>query len=80
MVDGLVARIGRADRLDLCMAYVLALPWVTSVVVGIESEAQLKSNLLRVQSRPLSSAEVAEVNAVVPMLPETLLNPAAWKH
>ena len=79
ILDDLVAKLRRADRTDLCIAYVRSLPWVTSVVLGMESNAQLSHNLAAVQRPPLSSEERAHVDSAIPDLPESLLNPALWR-
>jgi spore coat polysaccharide biosynthesis protein SpsF len=79
ILDDLVARLGRADRTDLCIAYVRSLPWVTSVVLGMDSSEQLLRNLAAVQRRPLSFDERAHVDSAIPDLPESLLNPALWR-
>jgi len=76
-LDSLAREFGRLDRLDLCLAYVRALPWVSSLVVGMESTAQLCANLRYLQRPPLSSGELAAVGGAA--LPEALLNPALWE-
>lgn len=78
-LDGLVVELGRVDRVDLCMAYTAALPWVTSLVVGVESLEQLRVNLGRAQAPSLSAEELVIVAAKIPALPETLVNPALWR-
>jgi spore coat polysaccharide biosynthesis protein SpsF (cytidylyltransferase family)/aryl-alcohol dehydrogenase-like predicted oxidoreductase len=79
-LDELTARLGRRDRVDLCMAYAAALPWVTSLVVGVESVQQLRANLQHAQAPRLSREELALVDAAIPPLPEALLNPALWRN
>jgi spore coat polysaccharide biosynthesis protein SpsF (cytidylyltransferase family)/aryl-alcohol dehydrogenase-like predicted oxidoreductase len=78
-LDELVRLLGRRDRVDLCMSYVAAVPWVGSLVVGMESVEQLKVNLGRVQAPILSPSEMAVVSERIPVLPESLLNPALWR-
>ncbi|MEP7056223.1 MAG: aldo/keto reductase [Caldimonas sp.] len=79
-IDHWVAALNRTDRIDLCMAYVRGLPWVTSLVVGMEDAAQLRANLGYMQRPALSPAEIARVNASLPDLPEAFLNPARWSN
>jgi aryl-alcohol dehydrogenase-like predicted oxidoreductase len=74
----LCATLGRRNRSDLCMAYVRAFPWVTTLVLGVERRDQLEELLQNVRERPLSTSEVKEVQAVFPAVPERLLNPANW--
>jgi spore coat polysaccharide biosynthesis protein SpsF (cytidylyltransferase family)/aryl-alcohol dehydrogenase-like predicted oxidoreductase len=78
-LDELADSFGRIDRLDLCLAYVLALPWVTSLVVGVESVAQLRLNLRYVRLPKLSPNEMDVVAKTIPTLPMELLNPAFWR-
>jgi spore coat polysaccharide biosynthesis protein SpsF (cytidylyltransferase family)/aryl-alcohol dehydrogenase-like predicted oxidoreductase len=78
-IDELVNSFGRIDRLDLCLAYVLALPWVTSLVIGVESVEQLRVNLRYVRLPTLSPNEMEVVAKVIPKLPVELLNPALWR-
>jgi spore coat polysaccharide biosynthesis protein SpsF len=78
-LDELVARLGRTDRIDLAMAYVAALPWVTSLVVGAETVAQLQANLRSLQAPPLKADELERVNDSIPRLPDAVLNPALWR-
>jgi spore coat polysaccharide biosynthesis protein SpsF len=77
-LDRAVSALGRLDRVDLCMAYVRALPWVTSLVVGMESVEQLTRNLALMQRPPLHVDEVRRLSDSLPPLPESLLNPARW--
>lgn len=78
-LDGLVQSLGRIDRTDLCIAYVRAMPWVTSVVLGMESAEQLRHNLELIQAPPLIEEEVWAVASRIPRLPEALLNPSLWR-
>ncbi|GAB7042059.1 MULTISPECIES: aldo/keto reductase [Catenuloplanes] len=77
-LDRVALELGRADRADLCMAYVLGLPWVTSVVVGADTEAQLRANAMLASRSPLSGAERAHVLSVLPNVPLELLDPSRW--
>lgn len=77
-LDRLAADLGRADRADLCLAYLLSLPWVTSVVVGAETEEQLRDNADLVRRAPLTAAERGQVLAVLPEMPVALLDPSQW--
>jgi len=78
-LDGLVVALGRLDRVDLCIAYVRALPWITSIVLGMDNRAQLQRNLALVGAAPLTAEEVRSVDSSLPRVPETLLNPALWR-
>jgi spore coat polysaccharide biosynthesis protein SpsF len=69
---------GRSDAADLCLAYVRGQKWIDGVVVGLETEDQLETNLALFVRRPLTAGQCALIEARVPRLPEILLNPAQW--
>ncbi|MFF5079661.1 aldo/keto reductase [Actinoplanes sp. NPDC000266] len=77
-LDGLVIELGREDRADLCLAYLLSLPWVTSLVVGAETEEQLRRNAALVSRKPLTEAEREQVLRELPEMPVELLDPSRW--
>jgi spore coat polysaccharide biosynthesis protein SpsF (cytidylyltransferase family)/aryl-alcohol dehydrogenase-like predicted oxidoreductase len=79
LLDSLVTRLVRVDRVDLCLAYVRSLPWVGTVVVGMESRRQLDLNLIAARSPALSTGELAMIDRHIPSLPETLLDPSRWE-
>ncbi|XVV12124.1 aldo/keto reductase [Actinoplanes sp. CA-131856] len=78
VLDGLVTELGREDRADLCLAYLLSLPWVTSLVVGAETEEQLRRNAALVSRKPLTEAEREQVLRELPEMPVELLDPSRW--
>jgi aryl-alcohol dehydrogenase-like predicted oxidoreductase len=80
LLDKLVADLGRTDRADLCIAYLLSLPWVTSLVVGAETEEQVRQNAALVSRSPLTAAERDHVLAQLPQMPVELLDPARWSR
>jgi spore coat polysaccharide biosynthesis protein SpsF (cytidylyltransferase family)/aryl-alcohol dehydrogenase-like predicted oxidoreductase len=74
----LIGSLRRRNAADLCMAYVRAFPWVTSLVVGVESAAQLAELLRLAREPPLSAAQTAAVCETFARVPERLLNPSLW--
>lgn len=74
-----MTRFERLNRKDLCLAYVRGLPWVNSLVLGMETEDQLQENLDLFNTMPLTLKQVEETNQILPQLPESFLNPAKWK-
>ena len=78
-LDAMAAALGRAGRIDLCVAYVLSLPWVTSVVVGAEAEVQLRRNAALASRPPLSSTERERLLAAIPEVPADLVDPSRWR-
>jgi spore coat polysaccharide biosynthesis protein SpsF len=78
MLDVLAQLYGRISIADLCLAYVRGQDWIDGVVIGMETEDQLDRNMALFASRPLSAAEIADLEPRLPRFPETLLNPALW--
>jgi aryl-alcohol dehydrogenase-like predicted oxidoreductase len=68
----------RESRADLCMAYVRAFPWVTSLVLGVETVTQLDGLLMLAHKPPLIENEILQVNQSLESVPERLLNPSMW--
>ncbi len=79
-LDNLVGTLNRSGRDDLCLAYVAAQDVVTSIVIGVETEAQLQANLALMTKPCLTPNEVAVAVAALPHAPEWLLNPAEWPN
>ncbi|MEU4236216.1 aldo/keto reductase [Actinoplanes sp. NPDC026619] len=79
-LDRLTTELGRDSRADLCIAYLLSLPWVTSLVVGAETEDQLRDNADLVRRKPLTESERESVLAALPALPDDLLDPSRWNR
>lgn len=78
LLDGWVREFGRKSRADLCVAYVRAQGWVDSVVLGMETLAQLGDNLALFALPPLTQAQCAAIEKIRPSLGEAFLNPALW--
>jgi spore coat polysaccharide biosynthesis protein SpsF len=74
----LARRFDRISTADLCLAYVRGQDWIDGVVVGMETEEQLETNLRLSTRRPLSPADCAEIEGCAPRVPAQLLNPADW--
>ena len=77
-LDELAQQLGRADRVDLCLAFVRAQSWVHSLVIGVETMNQLHDLVRRFQYPPLSADEADTVRQSLPPMPEELLNPSLW--
>lgn len=78
LLEALVRDLGRESVADLCLAYARGQNWIDGVVVGMETEDQLDSNLRLFVRQPLSAPECEEVERRLPRAPEALLNPAFW--
>jgi aryl-alcohol dehydrogenase-like predicted oxidoreductase len=79
-LDKLAADLGRQGRADLCLAYLLSLPWVTSLVVGAETEQQLRANAALIDREPLTESEREQVLGALPEMPVELLDPSRWSR
>jgi len=77
-LDQAVGKLKRKSRADLCMAYAIGAPWVTTVLVGAETEQQLRDNLSLALRPPLEPDERTYIQALMGRAPELLLNPAMW--
>lgn len=78
-IGKLCLALGRRNPIDLCVAYVRAFPWVTSLVVGVERREQLEALLENARGCALSAGEAERVQAAFPDVPERLLDPAKWQ-
>jgi spore coat polysaccharide biosynthesis protein SpsF (cytidylyltransferase family)/aryl-alcohol dehydrogenase-like predicted oxidoreductase len=74
----LVNQFARVSVADLCLAYVRAQPWITSVVVGCETMSQLSENLELFRLPKLTPTQCEELETIVPGAPGALLNPSRW--
>ncbi|NLL49499.1 MAG: NTP transferase domain-containing protein [Firmicutes bacterium] len=77
-IEELTQLLNRKNKIDLCMSYVRAFPWVTSLVVGVESAKQLAEILVLTHEQPLTQEECAIVQEVFRGVPQRLLNPSLW--
>jgi len=78
-INLVVSVLGRQNIKDLCYAYTLAQPWITSIVVGMENMKQLNDNILLLQKDPLTPDECSTVESMLASAPEELLNPSLWE-
>jgi spore coat polysaccharide biosynthesis protein SpsF len=77
-LDRAVGELKRKSRADLCMAYAIGAPWATTVLVGAETEGQLRDNLSLASLQPLKPEERNYVQTLLERAPERLLNPSMW--
>jgi aryl-alcohol dehydrogenase-like predicted oxidoreductase len=63
---------------ELAVAFVRDLPGVASLVIGVETAAQLAENLRLMGCPPLPDEARAAIHARFAGLPEALVNPATW--
>lgn len=81
IIDEVVTELNRESRADLCIAYVRGHPWVTSVVLGLETLEQLDINLQLLKAAPpLTPEEIDWVNLRLAAAPECVVDPSQWKQ
>ena len=78
-IGALVDELGRESAADLCLAWVLGHPWVTSVVVGAETADQVRDSARLTRNDPLTPEEIAHVAEVLPAGGEDLVDPSRWR-
>jgi len=64
---------------DLCISFIRSLPWVSALVIGMDSEEQLENNIYLFSKSRLSEAEINNITSTRPYLSEESLDPAKWK-
>lgn len=77
-LDVLSRELRRQSRADLCLAYVRGLDWVDGVLVDPASDSEWETITRLSTKAPLTPAECATVEDILPRLPELLLNPSLW--
>jgi len=80
VMNSLVTELRRDSVADLCFAYVRSQSWIHGIVVGCETMRQLVENLRMFQLPPLDPKQSELVERSLPMVSDSLLNPAKWTH
>lgn len=65
---------------EMAIRYVLSYRGVTSVLIGIETVAQMQRALSFLDSPPLDGAMMQAIHEAAPSLPERVLVPSLWKR
>lgn len=73
-----LARDSGMTMAELCLRYCLSMASVTSVLIGVDSVAQLRENIAMIERGPLEPEIIARARAVVPDFPDTILWPKIW--
>jgi aryl-alcohol dehydrogenase-like predicted oxidoreductase/spore coat polysaccharide biosynthesis protein SpsF (cytidylyltransferase family) len=79
-LDRFVERFNRLDRADLALAYVRAQDWITSVLVGVESQSQLQANLAYFRTPPLTAEQCEQAQVGLVGASDILVNPSRWER
>lgn len=77
-LDEEVGACGRTNRLDLCLAYLRATPFVDVVVLGFESASQLEEVATIWTLPALRPSELPRVRRLAALGSPRLIDPAAW--
>jgi aryl-alcohol dehydrogenase-like predicted oxidoreductase len=79
-LDGFVKKFQFNSKLSLCFGFVLSLPFVNGIVLGIDNLDQLQENLKIFQTAELTLQQRKEIEAAFSSenIPVQLLNPALW--
>ncbi len=64
---------------ELYFRYLLSNPDFTSILTGVDTAGQLQENLRLAEAGPLPTDLLAQIDALVPELPENLIRPSAWQ-
>lgn len=72
-LHAMAAKYNRKSVIDLCYAYVRSQDWIDSIVVGVETELQLRENL-SLFSEPL----LTDYTNDIAITDDNFLNPALW--
>ncbi len=75
----LTQRLHRTSQADLCIAYVRGHEFVTSVVLGAETAAQVADHAELMRRPPLTHEEIAVVHEALEGAPLGLVDPSLWK-
>lgn len=63
---------------ELVLRYVLSLRGVDCAVIGVDTAEQLQSNIDIFSRGELSAEVIAQIDALVPAIPDEILNPYLW--
>jgi spore coat polysaccharide biosynthesis protein SpsF len=79
-LDGLVEKFGLKSKLSLCFGFVISLPFVNGIVLGVDNLDQLKENIETFKTAQLTTEQRVEVEKEFSSetVPVTLLNPNLW--
>lgn len=79
-LKGIAEETGSTSVVNLCLAYARSQEWIDGVVVGMETNSQLRENIRFFSERELTSAQLQKIAGSLPKLGDQTLNPANWKN
>lgn len=78
LLDEIAEDAGFATRAQLCVAYVLSHDWAHRLVIGCDTQTQLRENLRLFDCRRLTPNECERIRNRLPALPDAFLDPGQW--
>jgi aryl-alcohol dehydrogenase-like predicted oxidoreductase len=63
---------------EMAVRYVLGLEGITGTLVGVDSVAQMRENLVLFKKGSLPPYAQERIAALVPILPDIILKPTLW--
>ncbi len=69
----------RKNNADLCLAYLRTKPWITTIILGVETLQQLHENMRLFNLTQLSCEQANYIESFFSNITEELLNPSLWK-
>jgi spore coat polysaccharide biosynthesis protein SpsF len=77
-ISSLTKAFGRRNAVDLCLAYVRSFEWPKTLVLGVETAAQLEELISLFEEPKLNAEEVLMIQSVLKELPQRILIPSQW--
>ncbi len=77
-IKSLAVIVRRKSAADLCLAYVRSFPWITTLVMGVETTSQLEELISLFAEPILDEDQVHLIQARFADIPERLLMPSQW--
>jgi len=77
-LNGFVQQFNRESIIDLCFAYLRSIPWISSIVVGVDSIIQWNENCNLFKNPLLTMQQMQIIEDRFVDLPEEFLSPSKW--
>ena len=75
---GAIARDAGMTLAELAVRYMLSLPGITCLVVGVDTAKQMRENVALFDRGPLPHEARSRIEKAVPDLPDSILYPGNW--
>ena len=77
-IDHYVRVLGCRNRIDLCLTFTQSVPWVTTTVIGVDTQKQLEMIITSLSGGKFNADQMAMLSNLSAMAAPRLLNPALW--